>query len=109
MSVRLTAEFWVQAYLRRLSLMTIPAFVVCRGDNTAGAIYVKVNTLDGKAAAFQRSYDASGDRIWVSLIEGPDADVEASLKRQREFDPDIWIVEVEDRDGRSLLDEAGLE
>ncbi len=109
MTPRLTAEFWVKAYLRRLSLMDIPAFVVCRGDDTAGAVYVKVNTLDGRAAAFQRSYNATGARIWVPLSEGLDADVEASLTRQREFDPDIWIIEVEDREGRSLLGEEGLE
>ena len=109
MTPRLTAEFWVKAYIRRLSVMDIPAFVVCRGDETAGAVYVKVNTLDGNAAAFQRSYDATGSRIWIDLAEGPDADVEAALTKQRQFDPDIWIVEVEDREGRSLLDQDGLQ
>ena len=109
MTPRLTADFWVKAYLRRLSLMDIPAFVVCRGDATAGAVYVKVNTLDGNAAAFQRSYDATGERIWISLAEGSDADVETALSKQRQFDPDIWIIEVEDKDGRSLLDRDGLQ
>lgn len=105
---RLTAEFWVHAYLRRLALMDIPAFLVCRGDATAGAVYVKVNTLDGRAAAFQRSYNSDGERIWVPLADGADAEVEASLTKQRTFDPDIWIIEVEDKQGRSLLDEDGL-
>jgi hypothetical protein len=99
--VRLTSEFWVQAYLTRLRLNEIPAFVTAKGD-------AKLNTLDGRARAFQRSYDAKGNRIWVTLAEGPDAEVEASLARQRGFDRDIWIVEVEDRNGRHLLDEPGL-
>ncbi len=34
----------------------------------------------------------------------PDADVEAYLARQMKFDPDAWIVEVEDRAGRNFLD-----
>ena len=85
---RHTAEFWVQAYLARLRLADIPAFVTAKGDATAGAVLVKSNTLDGKARAFQRSLDASGARVWVMLAEGPDADVEASLSRQRQFDPD---------------------
>lgn len=106
---RLTAEFWVQAYLARLRLADIPAFVTARGDANAGAVLIKSNTLDGNARAFQRSYDASGNRIWVLLTEGPDSDVEASLSRQRQFDPDIWIIEVEDRQGRTLLDEPGLD
>ncbi len=105
---RLNADFWVQAYLTRLRLADIPAFVTAKGDPTAGNIMVKLNTLDGKAQAFQRSFDASGARIWITLSEGPDAEVEESLAHQRKFDPDIWIIEVEDRNGRHLLDEAGL-
>ncbi len=106
---RVTAEFWVQAYLTRLRLNDIPAFVTARGDATAGAVMVKLNTLDGKAAAWQRSFDLmSGARAWVVLAEGDEAEVDAALARQRQFDPDLWLIEVEDRAGRHLLDEAGL-
>jgi hypothetical protein len=105
---RLTAEFWVQAYLARLRLADIPAFVTARGDATAGAVIVKLNRLDGSAAAFARSYDATGARVWTPLADGPEADVDAALDRQRRFDPDLWIVELEDRQGRTLLDQPGL-
>ena len=105
---RLTAEFWVRAYLNRLRLADIPVFVVARGDATAGAIIVKLNTLDGAAAAWQRSYDLDGNRIWVVLAEGAEPDVDATLRRQRAFDPDLWLIEVEDRNGRTLLDQPGL-
>lgn len=108
MSTRLTAEFWVTAYLARLRLSDIPAFVVARGDATAGAVLVKLNRLDGTAAAFARSWDASGARVWTTVADGPDAEVEAAVGRQRGFDPDLWVVEVEDRQGRTLLDEPGL-
>jgi hypothetical protein len=106
--MKLTAEFWVQAYLARLRLADIPAFVTARGDATAGAVIVKSNTLDGRAQAFQRSFDAGGARVWMVLAEGADAAVEEALQKQRRFDPDLWIIEVEDRQGRTLLDEAGL-
>jgi hypothetical protein len=105
---RLTSEFWVQAYLTRLRLADIPAFVTAKGDATAGNVMVKLNTLDDQAQAFQRSYDLDGNRIWMVLVEGPDAEVEATLAKQRSFDPDIWIIEVEDRQGRHLLDEPGF-
>ncbi|MCP5073014.1 MAG: DUF1491 family protein [Rhodobacteraceae bacterium] len=108
MTPRLTSEFWVQAYLRRLSLADIPAFVTAKGDATAGAVLVKQAPLDGTATALQRSYDLDGNRVWVVLAEGAERDVDAALERQRGFDPDIWIIEVEDRQGRSLLDEIGL-
>jgi hypothetical protein len=105
---RLTAEFWVQAYLARLRLADIPAFVTRRGDATAGAVIVKLNRLDGSAAAFARSYDPTGARVWTPLADGPEPEVDAALARQRRFDPDLWIIELEDRAGRTLLGEPGL-
>ncbi len=106
---RLTAEFWVQAYLTRLRLQDIPAFVVAHGDDTAGAVLVKLNTLDGSARAFQRSFDLmTGARQWVELATGAEADVDAAIARQTGFDPDLWVIEVEDARGRHLLDEPGL-
>ncbi|WP_377510960.1 DUF1491 family protein [Octadecabacter sp. R77987] len=107
---RLTADVWVSAYLTRLRLLEIPAFVVTKGDVTAGAVIVKLNTLDGQARAFHRSFDLmTGERTWAMLAEGDEADVDASLTKQRSFDPDLWVIEVEDRAGRHLLDEPGLE
>lgn len=107
---RLTADVWVSAYLTRLRLLEIPAFVVAKGDATAGAVIVKLNTLDGQARAFHRSFDLmTGERTWAMLAEGDEADVDASLTKQRSFDPDLWVIEVEDRAGRHLLDEPGLE
>ena len=107
---RLTAEFWVQAYLARLRLADIPAFVVARGDATAGAVLVKQAPLDGTARAFQRSFDPmTGERNWMVLTEGEEPAVDAVIARQRDFDPDLWVIEVEDRSGRHLLDEPGLE
>lgn len=106
---RLTTDVWVSAYLTRLRLADIPAFVTAKGDPTAGTVMVKLNTLDGQARAFQRSFDLmSGARAWVVLAEGEEAEVDTSLARQRSFDPDLWIIEVEDRQGRHLLDEPGL-
>jgi hypothetical protein len=107
--VRLASGVWVSAYLTRLRLADIPAFVVARGDETAGAVLVKLNTLDGNAKAFQRSFDMmTGERTWMVLAEGVEQDVDVSVAKQRSFDSDLWVIEVEDRQGRSLLDEDGL-
>lgn len=107
--MRLAAGVWVDAYLTRLRLLDIPAFVVARGDGTAGAVLVKMNTLDGLACCYQRTFDLmSGARSWMILVEGQEADVDAALTRQRSMDPDLWVIEVEDKQGRHLLDEPGL-
>ena len=109
MTPRLTADLWVSAYLTRLRLADIPAYVTAKGDATAGAVLVKVATLDGRAQAFQRSFDLASDaRIWVVLAQGPEPEVDALLSRQRARDPDLWVIELEDRQGRTLLDQDGL-
>ncbi|MEM9578213.1 MAG: DUF1491 family protein [Pseudomonadota bacterium] len=107
---RLTSRFWVDAYLARLRQENIPAFVVRHGDDTAGSVLVKLNTLDGNACLYQRSYDLMSDkRSWSVLAEGAERAVDDAAERQRGFDPDIWVIEVEDRQGRHHLDAPGLD
>lgn len=106
---RLAAGVWVSAYLARLRLAAIPAYVTAKGDAEAGAVVVKLATLDGQARAFQRTFDPmTGDRVWSVLAEGEEAAVDAVVARARGRDRDLWVIEVEDRAGRSLLDEEGL-
>ena len=109
MTEGLAARVWIDAYLRRLELEGIPAYIAHKGDPTAGVVMVKLATLDGQARLFQRSYDlTTGDRAWIVLAEGGEAEVDASIARQRSFDRDLWVIEVEDRRGRHLLDQEGL-
>jgi hypothetical protein len=108
-TARLAAGLWVGAYLARLWQAGIPAYVTARGDPAAGAVSVKCATLDGRATAWQRVTDpATGGRVWAILAEGAEAAVEAALARARTRDPDLWVIEIEDRAGRTLLDEPGL-
>ena len=103
---RLTAAFWVQAYLRRLALENIPAYILAHGDDTAGAVFVKLATLDGQAGLFQRGFDLqTGDRVWQQLEQGTEEQIDTTLQRQLGFDPDLWVIELEDRAGRHFLDD----
>jgi hypothetical protein len=112
--MRLRSDLWVSAYLRRCAVGGVTAVLRRRGAAEAGAIFVKVDRLDGSAALYGAA-PAMGelpqgiDRLFARqhVAESlPPADIEARLARQRNFDPDIWIVEVEDRAGRSFLDLA---
>ena len=84
-----------------------------RGAEEAGAVFVKVSRLDGTADVFapapQTAFDAArpADRVFAPALKAqpaPDPDAEAYLARQIKFDPDCWVVEVEDRAGRHFLD-----
>ena len=109
MTARLATHIWVGAYLARLRLAGIPVYVTAKGDPDAGAVIVKCARLDGTASAHQRSLDLmTGARVWITLADGPEPEIDALLSRQRARDPDLWLLEVESRDGRTLLDEPGL-
>ncbi|MEZ5798949.1 MAG: DUF1491 family protein [Paracoccaceae bacterium] len=106
---RLAAGLWVAAYLARLRLAAIPAYLARRGDETAGAVVVKLATLDGRARAYARRWDFQSDsRPWAVLAEGEEPAVDAALAREAARDPDLWVIEIEDRAGRTLLEEDGL-
>ena len=110
MTARLASGVWVAAYLNRLRLANIAVYVTARGDATSGAVVVKVARLDGSARAVQRAFDlASNARVWVTLAEGAEPEVDAALARARARDSDLWVLELEDRAGRNLLDEEGLD
>ena len=112
--MRLKSGIWVSAYLRRCNVEVVFAAVRRRGAEEAGAIFVKVSHLDGTASLFgpapQSVFDDArpADRFFTAVLGGvspvPDADVEARLNREICYDPDVWIVEIEDRAGRSFLD-----
>lgn len=111
--MRLKSAVWVAAYVRRLSMEGIPVAVVRRGAEEAGAIFVKINRLDGTAEVYgpapQTSFDDDhpNERLWMRTTgDSPveEAKAEDFLSRQHRFDPDLWVVEVEERHGRHLLD-----
>ncbi len=109
-AARLTSEFWVSAYLRRCAVEGVVAVLRRRGAAEAGAIMIKVDRLDGTATllgpAPQSEAAESGERGFAPLHRDAVIDAGAAedrLKRETSFDPDLWIVEVEDRQGRTFL------
>ena len=103
---RLTSSFWVQAYIKKLNLLGVPAFVVSHGDDTAGAIIVKVNKLNGDAVLFERSFSLDKNlNQWFKFESGDEKELDELLTRQLSRDRDLWIVEIESREGDPFLDD----
>lgn len=112
-TMRLKSALWVAAYLRRCQVEGAYAVVRRRGAEEAGAIFVRISRLDGTSDLFgpapQSALDTSrgADRSFAASLAqrpAPDATVDAYLARETKFDPDVWIVEVEERSGRNFLD-----
>jgi hypothetical protein len=106
--MRLKSEIWVKAYLRACASAGVPAAVVRRGDDDAGVVLIKVSRLDGTAALYAPAPAGlerdSGEPRWSLAATASDADIETRLAREKNLDSDIWIVEIEDREGRHFLD-----
>jgi hypothetical protein len=111
--MRLKSAIWVAAYVRRCHGEGAFAAVRRRGAEEAGAIFIKLNRLDGTAELFapapQSAFDEAhpSDRAFSRALGPgpvPEDRVEDRLTREIRFDPDAWIVEVEDRAGRHFLD-----
>jgi hypothetical protein len=110
--MRLKTEIWVKAYLRRCAGAGVDAVLVRRGDGDAGVVYIKVSRLDGTASLYgpapaglegsreDRQFQSSFAREVV-----PEAEADAYLARQIDYDADVWIVAVDDRQGRHFLED----
>ncbi|MDR6660082.1 hypothetical protein J2W51_002652 [Tardiphaga robiniae] len=102
------------AYLRRCQTEGVFGAVRRRGAEEAGAVFVKVALLDGTAMLYtpapQTAYDESRpvDRVFAASPPQPveERKIEERLQKEISFDPDVWIVETEDKAGRHFLELA---
>jgi len=108
--MRLKSEIWVKAYLRRCSRHGAMGVVVRHGDDDAGAIYIKVLRGDGQAALFGPApaglEGADFDRRFAPLFKGAfvaEPEIQSRIDKEARIDGDLWLIEIEDRDGRHFL------
>lgn len=107
MSVK--SDIWVSAYRRRCELAAMPVVIVRKGAPEAGTVFVCIRAGDAEVWLMGPPagplLDEAGDRQFELRFGGPvpQEKVDEYLRRQAEFDPDIWVIEVEDREGRAFL------
>ena len=101
----LSADIWVGALIRRAEIGGAFAVVVRKGDPRAGAVLVKLlNRKTGTARLLAEATKGDGDRIWMQPLASTDEpDLDRSIARAAKIDPDVWVVEIEDREGRHFL------
>ena len=103
----LSTDVWVGALIRRAQLAGAYATVARKGDARAGAVLVKLyNPLTRQARLYAQALRGEGETVWMQpLPQGLESDLDAYVQRQVGYDPDIWVVEIEDREGRHFLTE----
>lgn len=103
----LSTDVWVGALIRRAQLAGAYATVARKGDARAGSVLVKLyNPLTRQARLYGQALRREGERVWMQpLPTGLESDLDAYVQRQAGYDPDIWVVEIEDREGRHFLTE----
>jgi hypothetical protein len=102
--LRLRTDIWVAAYMRTVEVGGGFATLRRRGAAEAGAVFVALDRLDGRCALFAPgpSGEELGERRFVRAHKAEWADsaeISARLEREAKRDPDLWIVDVERRDG----------
>jgi hypothetical protein len=103
---RLKSAIYVQALIRRCEAGGAAAYLLRRGAEEAGAVFIKLNRLDGTLTVLSPARRGE-ERVWMRPL-GEAADEQRCVDyfaKQIRFDPDIWIVEIEDREGRTFVDE----
>lgn len=112
--MRLTSSIWVSAYLRRCQSEGAYGVVARRGAEEAGAIFLRINRLDGTCDLYgpapqsmseEGADEGWGGRNFEPLLTGrPETEADERIARERKFDTDLWLVEVDDREGRAFID-----
>jgi hypothetical protein len=106
MAPRLKAGIFVRALIRRAEVAGAYAFILRKGAEEAGAVFLKVSRLDGQVTVLEQVRRGEGDLAWMKpLGEADEERAKAYLEKQIRFDPDLWIVEIEDKEGRAFVDE----
>ncbi len=107
--IRLKSSIYVQALIRRCETAGASAYLVRRGSDEAGAVFIKLNRLDGTLMVMSPARRGE-ERVWTRPVgeAADEAKVSEYFAKQIRIDPDIWIVEIEDRAGRPFVDEPVL-
>lgn len=103
----LSTDIWAAALIRRAEQAGAFAVVARKGDPRAGAVLVKViDRRHGVARLYAEATRADGERIWMRPAKSEaETELDAYVERALRVDPDLWVVEIEDTEGRHFLTE----
>ncbi|MEQ8345167.1 MAG: DUF1491 family protein [Sneathiellaceae bacterium] len=111
MEYRLKTALWVNAMVRLHDREAIPIAVLHRGDSDAGGILIKLDRRDRGLSLWSQARDPQGRLTWLRPHDADsldEAECAERIARARKRDPDLWVIEIEDRDDRRIFAQPGL-
>ena len=99
---RLPTDVWVMAQVRRCNAEAVPATVVRKGEAKGGIVVLKINQLDQGCRVLAQTRDLDGNLAWLAAFDGAlveESQADDYIGRAVTRDPDLWVVEIEERDG----------
>jgi len=99
---RLPTDLWVMGHIRRCNDQGVSAMVLRKGEAKGGTLLLKLNRLDGNCRLLSQARDIDGALGWLAAFQDkavPEAEADAYIERAVKRDPDIWVIEIEHRDG----------
>ena len=109
---RLPTHLWVDAHLKKCSVMGIPAVVINFGQKTGGSVLLKIYQPEVGCRLMSQMRDLDGNLSWYcshkeNFIQEPDAD--SLIKKSISRDPDLWVIEIDTKDGSVPIENINLQ
>ena len=103
----LSTDIWVYALLRRAELGGAFPTIIRKGDARGGSVLIKsLNRREGVSRLYAQATRGDGERVWMEPVAATDEPaLDAYLDRAQRIDPDLWVVEIDDSQGRHFLTE----
>lgn len=97
MEDRIKTSLWADAHIRTCFVADMPAFVIARGDGDRGGVLLKIDQFDAGVSLYEKTMDFDGNKVWRCLDSGQkSAEIDIKIAKKRDFDPDLWVIEIED-------------
>lgn len=98
---RLPTALWVDAHLRQVSIKGQGYYIMQKGAYAGGMVLLKLSNMAGQCRLLQQQRDLEGVLGWMNAFSEPqveEREADAYMRRAMERDPDLWVIEIEDRE-----------
>jgi hypothetical protein len=106
---RLPTALWVDSHLHQLTLRGISFYIVNKGAHVSGIVILKLCPLDGTCKLLIQQRDLDGKLGWMAALKDErvaESEADAYIRRALDRDPDLWVIEIEDKDMKNPFDGA---